>query len=125
MAQYITNPYAKLSIENGVLICAYTPATIFDLKAAMTVVRDRMKLQNGKFYPVISDISNLRTVTRQARSYMASEGLVLITAIAFISNSALSDMNYKMYTQTHVADVPIFLCQDYAAALEFLRPYRF
>ncbi|SFU78067.1 hypothetical protein SAMN05216480_12517 [Pustulibacterium marinum] len=124
MPQYISNPYAKLSLVNGVLYCVYTPCPTFDLKAAMTVVRDRIKLQNGKFYPVLSDISALRTVTREARGYMASEGLILITAIAFISNSALSDMNYHMYTQTHHPDIPIALCKDHEAALQFLRPFQ-
>lgn len=59
-------------IEDGCVIGTFHSDYI-DLGIAQKITEDRLKLQKGKVYPLLSNLKKIKNSTKQARDFMASE----------------------------------------------------
>lgn len=117
----IENDYASLWIENNLLFFIYKEHVDIDLKAAIKIVEDRLKIQNGLSYPILCDIRGIRNINIEARDYLASEGSLYSTAVALISNTPLSDILSAMYVANSSPKVPTKVFTNYDEGLQYLK----
>jgi hypothetical protein len=83
------NEYAKFEIKEGILIGAFKSAFV-DLDTAFKITEKRLELQNGKNYPILSNIKLIKSSTKSARDFMASEdGCKGVIAAAIIIDSPI------------------------------------
>lgn len=90
----------------------------------MQVVKDRILLQEGRQFPILCDIRGVKEIDKPARSYLALEGSVQITAIAFIVDSPVSVMLTKFYLKTSKPPVPTRSFKNIEEALVYLNGFK-
>lgn len=114
------NAYAIYLLTNDLLHIIYKKGHCIDLKAAQIIVGDRMMLQNGREFPVLCDIREVRKIDKAARDYLALEGSLWVTALAFLIDPPITDMISSFYMGTHSQKVPTRSFTKTSEALAFL-----
>lgn len=117
------NKYAIYLMTEELMHIIYKKDLSIDLKVAQVVVRDRMKLQNGREMPVLCDIRSVRKVNKQARDYLALEGSQWITALAFLIDPPVTDVISSIYVSTHAQSMPTQSFTNKSEALAFLKQH--
>lgn len=117
------NKYAEFWIEDGILYFVYKPGTVINLKAAKSIVKDRIRLQNEKEYPVLCDMRNLNIVEKPARDYLAAEGSYLTKAVALLVNELYSEKLSDIFIQNSKPSIPTQQFTSKIKAVEFLSKY--
>lgn len=119
----IENNYAFYKLDGGILYIRYHIGIIITLNAAIKIVADRLRLQDGISYPALCDIRGVKEVNKPARDYLALEGSILLKAVAFIIEHPMSEVLSKFYLRTTKPPVPIQSFQDLKEAEKFLANY--
>lgn len=114
----------KLSIVDGIMMADYLRTIKVDLPLAMHLVTKRIELGGGKSYPVLSDISNLKGMNKEARAYMKKEGYQDITAFAIVVNTRLNSMLGSFFMALENPDVPTRIFSDKTKAINWLETYK-
>ena len=86
-------------------------------------VRDRIRFQNEKVYPVLCDMRKLNIVEKQARDYLAGEGSYLAKAVALLVNELYSEKLSDIFIQNSKPSVPTRQFTSETKAIEFLSQY--
>jgi len=120
---YAENEYATYELLDGVLHVHYKDV-ILDLPAAMNIVKTRLTLQEGQFFPVLCDIRKIKEINKAARSYLSIEGSTLIKAVAFIVDTPVSIMLSEFYLKTSKPPIPTKSFVNITEALAFLNQYK-
>lgn len=118
-----SNKYAEFWTEDGILFFVYKPNTVITLKAAEIIVKDRIKFQNERAYPIFCDMRKIKVVEKQARDYLAEEGSYLAKAVALLVNEPYTEKLSDMFLQTSKPSVPTQQFTTEHQALEFLSKY--
>src|ERR1700758_3760769 len=79
------NEYTFMKVEDSILLVKYSKDLEITLEIAKICVAERLKLCNGKSYPMLSDVRNIKNTSSNARDYIAEgDGTKSIIAGAFI-----------------------------------------
>lgn len=116
--------YAHFWIEEGILNFIYKPNIILDLNEAKAVVKARLRLQQGKTYPILCDIRQLKFSSKAAREYMAVTGCLKALAIAFVMEEAYSGTMVTAFMKISKPTVPTRAFTTTAEALSFLKRFK-
>jgi hypothetical protein len=94
--------------DNDILFWDYSPQTVIDIEIAKELVEDRLKHTEGKALYSIADVTNLKSVTKEAREYMSSPngGLRGILGGAFLSNTIVTNVVVNLYLKINKPAVP-------------------
>ncbi|MDN3594387.1 DUF7793 family protein [Zunongwangia endophytica] len=115
---------AKIWIDDGILYFEYHPNTVLSLEKAQQTVKYRLSIQKDKYYPICCDTSGLVDSHKMARDYLAREGSILASAVAYI---APDDYSYKMisfFIRNSKPRIPSKVFRHKFAALNFLRAFK-
>ncbi len=123
MNNLIKNEYAKFWIENDILFYVYKNGVEITLEVAIQIVKDRILFQQGKSYVMLCDIRGIKKVDKNARDYLATEGSVLLKAVALLSNTPLSEIISDFYVKTSPPSIVTKEFNDYEEALSYLNAY--
>ncbi len=124
MNNSLSNEYATFWIDDGILFFIYHPAIRIDIKAAEKVVADRLKIQAEKEYPVLCDTRGISDTDKAARDFLAKEGSLLTSAVAFLVNPPISQAITDFYIRTNKPVTPTKIFTEKYEALKFLKTYR-
>lgn len=118
-----SNKYAEFWTRDGILFFIYKPNTHIDLKAAEIIVKDRIRFQNEKEYPILCDMRNLDSVEKAARDYLAEEGSYLAIAVALLVKELFSEKLSDIFLQTSKPSVPTRRFISETDAISFLKQF--
>lgn len=121
MMAHIDNRYFWIGIDNGILFFTYKNGIVIDLPAAIGTVGQRLSVQNGKKYPILCDVSGVGYIERSARIYLSQQGLLLVKALALVSDSRSTTAITQFYMSFNTGTVPVRMFTDKDAAVRFLR----
>lgn len=124
MNSSLTNDYATFWIDDGVLHFVYHPSVVVNLRAAEQVVSDRLKFQGEKVLPVFCDTRGIKDTEKSARDFLAKEGSVMTTAVAFLVNPPISQAITDFYVRTNKPVTPTKIFTEKYEALRFLKSFR-
>lgn len=117
------NESAITKIENGVLIGTFMKE-IVDLTIAEIAVKGRLKATEGKSYPILIDIRNIKNSTKTARQFLASEkGYEGIISAAIFINSSVGSMIGNFFILFNRPLVPTKLFSNKKEAMEWLMQF--
>ncbi|MFY9310750.1 MAG: hypothetical protein WAQ28_17015 [Bacteroidia bacterium] len=86
------NEIIRFEFENGIIIGTFKLESV-DINLAKEVTTHRLQIQKGKSFPLLSNIKSIKSSTKQARDYMASEeGCQGVVAAAVLIDSPLGSM---------------------------------
>ncbi|RYD78222.1 MAG: hypothetical protein EOP53_11580 [Sphingobacteriales bacterium] len=121
MAKIFEDEFVQLSIEDNILHgLIYTEH--MTLEDARKMVDSRLKALDGKTYPTFIDISRLKSITKEARDYLA-EGKAIenLSATAFYANSAVSNLVASFFLSYSKPNLPTKVFSDKNEALLWLK----
>ena len=121
---FFENDYATYTIDAGVMHIKYKEGVCIDLSAAVKVVQDRLTFQNDKVYPVLCEIHGVKTIDKSARDYLAVEGSVLVTSVAFLVKFPVSSWLSEFYLIASKPAVPTKTFTDLKEAKKFLSQFK-
>jgi len=117
-----------MEIKDGILFVKYTNNLQITLEIAKTCVAARLKLANGKSYPMLADVRNIKNTDSDAKEYIAAaDGIKGITAGAFIVKDSLSKFLATMFINLSLIktpDLPAKLFTNEDAAALWLQQYK-
>jgi hypothetical protein len=120
--QKIENDFVKLWFDDGVVYGEYKPNVVIDLEAAKQIVIDRIALSNGNYYPSLSYIDGLSSVTKEARDYFSKDdGIKYMKRLALITTSPISRIVGNFWMQISRPTVPTRLFSRKEDALNWLK----
>lgn len=122
MQKYVENDYAFFWVNNDVLHILYKENVSILLDVAMRVLADRLHIQQGKPYPILCNITGVVDMDKDARRFFASEGSVLIKALALISTDPMSHIFSRVYLNDN-PPIQIKIFTEESRALEFLSQF--
>ena len=112
-------------LEDGILFAVYGDLDI-TLEIAEEAVESRHVFTKGKSYPLVADISQVASITKEARLYFSSDVAVKgITAGALLVNSAFSTFIGNFFLSvTDPNPFPSRLFRDRASAIKWLQKFK-
>lgn len=119
------NPFLTYSIENGVLHLSCRAGVHISISDAHRIVADRLMVQGDKKYPAICMLEGILHVDHPALEFFAREGMVLISAIAYIINEK-SHLDYlvRYFLKISLPGIPSGVFTHPDQGLEFLKNHR-
>lgn len=118
----INNSYFKCFIEDEILFAEFTEEVEWDLEKAKECIELRLKLSNGKSYPILLDARKVNSISMEARSYMSTDMAMKETlAAAVIIESRVSQVMGNFYLIINKPKLPFRLFNEKKAALKWLK----
>ena len=121
MAQIYKDECLELKIEDDIIFGIIYTENI-TLSCAQKIVDSRYKIAKGKTYATLIDISRLKSVTKEARDFLA-EGKAVehLSATALYTNSAVSRLAANFFLSFNKPNVPSKVFTNEALALSWLK----
>jgi len=120
MSFFKENEYATYHIQDSILYIVYKSGLSIDLHAALRIVEDRLKLQEGLSYKVLCDIRGLHEVDKPARDYLAIEGSIMVKMVAYVVEPTISKALSAFYLRITNPPIASKVFFDMEAARLFL-----
>ena len=115
----------KMWIHNGIFLAYFKPKATIDINAAKEILDTRIALCNGKTRPALIDVTNLLSISKEARDYLASEaGRKYINAAAIIVNSAVQKIMGNIFLKVHPHPFPTKIFKTQEEGLTWLEQYK-
>lgn len=119
----LENPYVTMWMD-GELICArYVKDLHVTLDIAKSCVGARLFFSKGKSYAMLIDMRGIKSVTTEARKYMATVGSLHVKAGALITGSSLNRTLGNIFLTIDKPPVPTKLFTDEQKARQWLQQY--
>lgn len=119
----IETSIAKIWMEEEIIFVKFIDKLDMTLEKAQSAVEARLSVCAGISYPVLVDMRGIRSVTREAREYLAGEGTRLIKAGALLVESPLSRTLGNIFLWINKPEVPTRLFSDEKEAKEWLKKF--
>ena len=85
-------------------------------------IKGRLNITKGKEYLMFSDISKIKSSTREARQRMSGkDGGIGIIAVAIFSKSKVQEVIYNFFNVIYKASAPAKMFTDKNKAIEWLK----
>lgn len=118
------NNNIEMWLEDGIFhVVVLTDS--FSLDVAEQCVRERMRITQGKSYPMLSDSRNVSNFDKEARSFLSLDVHVLyLTAGAILIESQLQKVLGNFFLHINKPSVPARLFTDREKALAWLEDFK-
>ena len=123
MKAFAENDFAEFWIKGGILYFVYKQKVEIDLKAAKKIVEDRLNLQDGIPYSVFCDFRGAKSVSKEARDYLAKEGSILLQSVAVLVESPVTRIIANFYLRINQPKVPTRMFTQKENAVKYLEEY--
>ncbi len=120
----LNSKFVIFELENEILFANIKSKLKIDKNIAIEIVKTRMGFTEGKSYPQLIQDMGVISIDREAREYFSSEGIMGITAGAFLLNSVFSKFLGNFYLKITRPPIPTKIFTDKAKALEWLGKFK-
>jgi hypothetical protein len=120
----IDNQYIRIRKDGDFLYGIFADNLHVTIDIAKACVETRLALSEGRSYPQLIDVTGIKSITKEAREYLATEGTKLVKAGAFIVGSPLNKMLGNIFLFINTPEVPTKLFTDEGKAKEWLKKYQ-
>lgn len=122
--EVISTPYSKIWIKDGILYYKIFPNSEITSKHAREIIEESMKLSEGKNIPVFGDISEVKSISLEAREYISGEEATKIaSSLAILASSPISKIIGNFLISLNKPSYPVKLFTSKEKALEWLKTY--
>ncbi len=115
---------AQLEIKNGVMYARYKPGIVVTLEMAKAMVRSRVEFAENISYPAVVFIDGLKSISKEARDYLAEDGTTGLIAGALVMKSVYNTFIGNFFLKLTNPPFPSKIFTDVNAALEWLEQYK-
>lgn len=117
--RFYKNDDVEMWLENGVVYIIHKPSAAITLDKARHNVAERLKICDGKTYPVFADIRKVKAASAETREYLSGEDSMRgISAGAFLVSTHIEVWIFNLWLRIHPVNVPTKLFNDKDKALK-------
>jgi len=114
----------KTWLSDNIIYTEVKLNAIIDLDAAKNNTEMVRKLSGEKKYPLLVDLNNIKSITKEARDHFAMKGREpLINSLAMVIKSPISRMIGNYFINLSSPIVPTKLFNSKEKAIKWLTPY--
>jgi len=95
-----------------------------DIEAAKKIIADSLLFTEGKIYPVMNDIKNMPSHTREVREFFAGQGSRSAKANAILVSSTFNRVMANFFLSLSKPLIPTKIFNDRNKAAEWLEKFR-
>jgi hypothetical protein len=114
------NDIIKFWFEDGILMSEFQSEIQYDIAAVKTTIQKRIEISAGKNQYWLYDITNMKSVTTEARQYACNHGHTMLYACAAVVDSYLTKFIYTTYKKFCKPDFPVAFFTSKEKALLWL-----
>ena len=109
--------------HEGILVCEYYVKKA-DAEFVEFGINKRLEITGDKPCVMISDISKVKSSTREARENMGNEKAKFgINAVALVINSKVQEVMYKFFLALYSQPTDIRVFSNIQEAIDWIKPY--
>jgi hypothetical protein len=116
------NDVISIQIKDGILFGEYLVDKV-DLEGATLATNFRKEITQNEAYPAFVDVSLVKEVSREARSFFAQEAGEDLKAIAVVVRNPVTRMMVNFFMKFNQPGYPIKFFTKDQEALEWLQQY--
>jgi hypothetical protein len=121
---YFDGEVLELWFEDGILIGNYKVENV-DLQVGEKATKERIAFTNHKSYPILTDYSRVKSTTKEARDYFATEQASnYITAMAILTDSSVGKIIVNFYLSISKPNFPTRIFTKKEEAIAWLSKYK-
>lgn len=117
------NDYFYAELNDEIVTVQYKPNLHLKLDDAKRIVSERLDFFGDLQTPVLIKSSRIKSIDKQAREYLFSEGLVNITAIALVETSTVEKVLTAIVFNFTKPKIPHKVFSNNQEAIKWLRKY--
>ncbi len=108
--------------EDGILRITFPPGDTFDAASALMAVAEHRSVAAGRKLPTLVDVSNLRSMDREARELVSGPAVASVTArLAIVVGGPVSAMIGNFFLRVTKPQYPTRLFESREAAERWLQ----
>jgi hypothetical protein len=115
---------AHFEIKEGIIFANYRQGIVITLDMAKDMVNRRMEFAENKSYPAIVVDDGVKSITKEARDYLAKDGAVGLIAGALVLKSVYSAYLGNFFLRLTKPPFPTKMFLDVKSALEWIEKYK-
>ncbi|MHA1912086.1 MAG: DUF7793 family protein [Candidatus Kariarchaeaceae archaeon] len=117
------NDFVRVELrDDGIAICSYQPDTVVDLDVAKISVSTRLECFNGKDYPIVVDLENLKYTNKEASKYLGTiEAYAGIKVMALIVHGVIKRNLARAYLAIKKSPVEYELFGNRDQAIKWIK----
>ncbi len=122
-SNYLETQYYVAELHESILHVQYKSHIRITLKDAEAIVAQRLAFFKDLQFPVLIKSAKVKSVDKDARSFLFQEGLVNVKAVAFIEGHNIDRVLATFLFGFKFPDVPCEMFENEEKALAWLRQY--
>ena len=112
-------------LENEIIHAVYGFYVEITLEVAQVSVAERLKLAEGKTYPLYADVSKAKSMTSEARAFLSEgDGIRGMSAGGFLIKTQIEAFLVNAWLKLYNPAVPTKLFTEKEKALEWLEQFK-
>lgn len=119
----VNSRYLIYKKERSIMLLTYKKDLAVDLDTAKNIVKERLKIYDGRDYPTLVDIRYAKLFTKEARDYFAIEGVKGMKALAIVTGGYLTVVTANLFITFSKPLVPTRAFRTQEAALKWLQQF--
>lgn len=117
------NDYFYAELSDSIVTVQYKPNLHLKLDDAKRIVAERLEYFGNLKTPVLIKSSRIKSIDKQAREYLFSEGLINITAIALVETSTVEKVLTTIVFNFNKPKIPHKVFSNNQDAIKWLRNF--
>lgn len=119
----LNGKYGLLRIEEDILYCRFREGLVIDRTIAKAMVEERLAFTNYQPMPTVITFNASKT-TKAAREYVTAEGLIGLTAGAFVVESEIQRFFVNFYLSVYRPKIPARLFTSIEDATLWIQEFK-
>ena len=110
--------------EDSIIRQNVVPHTDFTLQDAQETIAAAIKLSEGKPYPILVDLTGLKSINKEARNYFGEEVTSHdLSAVGLLVSSAVTQVFGNFFLRFNRPEIPVRLFNSEAEAISWLKEF--
>jgi hypothetical protein len=123
--KYFKSEHVEMWIDDGIIYSIHPSNDVITLEIAKENVKQRLKLTDGKTYPMFSDIRNVVSVDKAAREYLAGgEAIEGLSAGALLIKTQFEKIMSTLWMMINKPPRPLKTFTDKDDAIRWLEQFK-
>ena len=115
------NKYAGYKLRDRILYITFKKSLNITYDVARKLVQDRLRFQSYSNFDVICDISDVKSIHSEARTYLSTYGSNLLANVALVSTNITVYTMALFYIRINTPKAPTRLFKSNKEAIDYIK----
>jgi hypothetical protein len=123
--QFYKDDNVEIWIKDGIIYNIYSSGLIITEEVARSITRERIRISQGRSFPLFVDASIMQYITKPAREYWSKgDGIKYLSGGAFLIRSPVQAIFGNVFLKINKPPLPAKLFTDKKEAIQWLQQFK-